>query len=362
MKFKNNEIIIVLGAGASIEADIPDSTQMIEQIQNKISSEDRSWNCFRDLYWYIRSSVFYADGLEGKTGDDVRFDIERLVDVLEQLKQKEGHALYPFIGAWSPKLIEVAGKNFHCISEFLDKILNILRTKWLALQKKESAGYYSNLLRFQEEYQYPLRVFSLNYDLCVEKVCGLKQVQRGFHERKWDWRQFDEGSHSSISLKLYKLHGSIDWYFTEDRRVTYSDTISSIQDQEIAMIFGTAYKLQYIDPFLFLAYELRKWSIDTAQAIICIGYGFRDKHINGILEQSLRHDRKRRLLAVIGPINTKTIEEERIQDLLDCQDGQIKIDTCGAKKFLNEKLNLDFISKLFPKEADLFGTISNKQS
>jgi len=362
MKFKSDEIIIVLGAGASIEAGIPDSTQMIEWIQKKISNEDRSWNCFRDLYWYIRSSVFYADGLEGKTGNDVRFDIERLVDVLEQLKQKEGHDLYPFIGAWSPKLIEVAGKNFHCISEFLDEILNILQTKWLALQKKESAGYYSNLLRFQEEYQYPLRVFSLNYDLCVEKVCGLEQVQRGFHERKWDWRQFDEGFHSSMALKLYKLHGSIDWYFTDDRTITYSDTISSIQDQEIAMIFGTAYKLQYIDPFLFLAYELRKWSIDTARAIICIGYGFKDEHINGILGQSLRHDHDRRLLAVIGPKNTENTEKERIQGVLDCQDDQIKIDIHGAKKFLNENLNLEFISELFPVEVDVFGAISNNQS
>jgi len=324
MKFKDNEIIILLGAGASIEAGIPDSTKMVAEIEEKISSNDKTWNCFLDLYRYIHSSVFYAEGLKGRSGNDVRFDIERLVNVLEQLKQKEGHALYPFIGAWNSKLSEVAGDQFLCISEFLEKILHILKTKWLPLPEIENASYYSNLLSFQKEYQFPLRIFSLNYDLCVEKVCGLEQVQRGFLERTWDWRQFDEGEDISKPLKLYKLHGSVDWYFTDDRKVTYSDSISSIQDREIALIFGTAYKLQYIDPFLFLAYELRKWSIDTAKAIICIGYGFNDEHINGILEQSLRNDTSRMLLAVIGPESSENSEKNRIQSVLKCKDRQIR--------------------------------------
>ena len=105
---------------------------------------------------------------------------------------------------------------------------------------------------------------------------------------------------------------------------------------------------------LFLAYELRKWSIDTAKAIICIGYGFNDEHINGILEQSLRNDCKRRLLAVIGPDSCQNGEEVRIQKELECQDYQIKVDTCGAQEFFRNKLNLEFISKLFPSEKNIF--------
>ena len=59
--------------------------------------------------------------------------------------------------------------------------------------------------------------------------------------------------------------------------------------------------MQYVDPFLFLAYELRRWTLDSARLIISVGYGFNDDHINGILEQSLRQNPSRKLLAIVGP-------------------------------------------------------------
>lgn len=346
---------MLLGAGASVEAGIPDSREMVRRIQDKISSTDPDWACYKNLYWYIRSSVFYADGLDGTIDDAVHFNIERLVNVLDELIKKERHTLYPFVGAWNPKLLEVTGEGFEHVHKFRNEILNILRTNWLALAKEEKASYYSGLLRFQEEYQYPLRVFSLNYDLCVEKTCDTQQVQRGFEDRVWDWRLFDETTEDTSSLLLYKLHGSVDWQFTGDNKVTYSDTPSSIPSNKIALIFGTAYKLQYIDPFLFYVYELRRWSLDSARAIICIGYGFNDDHVNGILEQSLRQDNKRRLLAVIGPRPPadQTNEQKRIFKSLNANKDQVTVLFSGAKKFLEKKLTIQSISELFPPDENL---------
>ena len=354
--FKRDEIILLLGAGASVEAGIPDSTEMVQEIENLVSSEDSNWNCFRDLYRYIRSSIFYAEGLEGRFGNNVPYNIERLVDVLGELSQKEGHTLYPFVGAWNPKLLDVAGKKFEHIRDFRSAIIDILRNEWVALPKKESAAYYSGLLQFQEEYGYPLRVFSLNYDLCVEQTCQQGEVQRGFSDRVWDWRLFDETLDDLTPLMLYKLHGSVDWYFSEDDRVTYSDSPSAIKDEDISLIFGTSYKLQYIDPFLFLAYELRRWTLDSARIIVCIGYGFNDNHINGILQQSLRQNRERKLLAVIGPSNesTTTNQKKRILELLKAQEDQIEAQACGAKEFLDSRLTIASLSELFPPEEALF--------
>lgn len=355
--FKRNEIILLLGAGASVDANIPDSNSMVQEIEKLVSDEDPKWSKFKDLYHFIRSSIFYADGLDRIFGDNVLFNIERLVNVLDELHKKERHALYPFVGAWNPKLLDVAGKKFEHIREFRGAIIDILRNKWVTLPKKESAAYYSGFLRFQEEYGYPLRVFSLNYDLCVEQTCQQEAVQRGFSDsdRVWDWRLFDETSYDPVPLMLYKLHGSVDWYL-EDGRVTYSDSPSAIKDEEIALIFGTSYKLQYIDPFLFLAYELRRWTLDSARIIVCVGYGFNDDHINGILKQSLRQDRKRIILAVIGPNNesSTTDKKRRISEILEAEEDQIKTQACRAKEFLDNHLTIASLSKLFPPEEDLF--------
>lgn len=352
--FKRDEIILLLGAGASVEAGVPDSNEMVREIQRLVSC-DPKWTRFRDLYLYVRSSIFYADGLDGRFDEEVLFNIERLVNVLEEIHKKEGHALYPFVGAWNPKLVEVAGGDFQNVREFRNAIVQILRTKWITLPEKDKAEYYQGLLRFQNEYEHPLRVFSLNYDLCIEETCGSENVQRGFDERVWDWRLF-ESPEAMLPILLYKLHGSTDWCFTEDRRVKYLDSTSSISDDDVALIFGTSYKLQYIDPFLFFTYELRRWTLDAARIIVCIGYGFNDEHINGILQQSLRQNTDRRLLAVVASSSESAEIElkKRISNLLKVDQCQIDIDASGAKGFLTSKLTLAFLLRLLPVDADPF--------
>jgi len=109
--FRRDDIVLFLGAGASVDAGMPDSSEMIERIEHLVT-QNADWTGFRDLYRYIRSSIFFADGLEGIVGESVHYNIERLVNVLEELQKKERHALYPFVGAWNPKLLEVAGDDF----------------------------------------------------------------------------------------------------------------------------------------------------------------------------------------------------------------------------------------------------------
>ena len=353
--FKHNEIILLLGAGASVEADIPDSNEMVKEIEKLVSSKDSNWSDYRNLYRYIRSSIFYADGLDGIFGNNVPFNIERLVNVLDELRKKERHTLYPFVGAWNPKLLDVAGTEFENVHKFRSSIIKILRNRWILLPKRESAAYYSGLLRFQKEYEHPLRVFSLNYDLCVEEICGRENVQRGFSNRAWDWRLFDETSEDPSPILLYKLHGSTDWHFTDDGKVTYTDSPATIDDDDTALIFGTSYKLQYVDPFLFFAYELRRWSLDDARLIVCVGYGFNDDHINGILQQSLRQNKQRKLLAVVGPLDNSNLAAKKIKisDQLKAAEEQIVANTSGAKDYLCSGLNIRSLVDLFPPEEDL---------
>ncbi len=354
--FGPDEIVVLLGAGASVDAEIPDSNKMVQEIERLVTSDDR-WSQFKDLYYYIRSSVYYAEGLKGKSGTSVRFDIERLVNVLSELRQREGHTLYPFVGAWDPKLQDLAGSQFENIGMFRRKIMGVLRKQWVALAERDRASYYRGLLEFQNEYQFPLRIFSLNYDLCVEEICDYDNVQRGFiaGERIWDWRAFDETLDDTMPLKLYKIHGSTDWYFRNDNNVAYSDSPSTIEDERSAIIFGTSYKLRYGDPFLYLAYELRRWTLDAARVIVCVGYGFGDDHINGILGQALRQNEERKLLAVIGPVDAseERAVTERIVTRLNAQDDQVIVRATGAREFLESELTIDTLAKHFPIERGL---------
>ena len=355
--FKRDEIVILIGAGASIEAEIRDSTSMIRQVEELIDDKESGWNKYRQLYHYIKSAIYYADGIKGKFEKDVLFNIERLVNTLEELNKKDEHPLYPFVGAWNPKLSEVAGTGFEKVESFRNEIVKKLRDDWIDLKVNDNATYYHGLVEFQNEYEYPLRIFSLNYDKCIEIACNDVSVERGFNRgRQWDWRLFEDYENDPKQIYLYKLHGSIDWKFDEDRNLTFLDSTTSIKPQEVAIIFGTSYKLQYIDPFLFLMYQFRKWTLDDSKLIVTVGYGFGDEHINGILGQALDRNCERKLLAV-APLDDKTGEQRQneIRLLLGGKKNPAQIECLNvkAKEFMTSALKIERLAGLFPPEPDL---------
>jgi len=366
--FKKDEVLVLLGAGASVDAGVPHSAAMVREIENAL---DNDWKQFKDLYNYVRSAIYYADGIRGTFDKEVSYNIERLVVSLDELSRREEHPLYPFIGAWNPRLAQVAGTDFSNVSEFKTKILEKLRHEWIEISNYEyAADYYKGLINFQKELNHPLRVFSLNYDLCVEKSYHAEYKEfpeRGFDkDRFWCHELLEEATPAEKSLYLYKLHGSIDWVRDPNNgKLTYSDSTSKIKVDEGELIFGTTYKLQYVDPFLFLVYQLRRLSLE-AKLLLVVGYGFGDEHINGILQQALRGGQDKRIVAVTW-FGDGLIDNERIKQtnrfrsfvskqlgLEDDQDPRLVVELSSARKFLGEELSLTAMTTHFPVEESLF--------
>lgn len=366
--FRKDEVLVLLGAGASVEADIPHSGQMIREIEESLKVGSK-WADFAELYHYVRSAIFYAEGIRGSY-EDVSYNVERLMVCLDELSRREEHPLYPFVGAWNPRLLQVAHSDFGQVARFKSEILKRLRSEWIEISDYQKADYFRGLLKFRRELEFPLRVFTLNYDLCVEKAC-IAEVgeppERGFaSDRTWNYELLDDGSNESKQLYLYKLHGSIDWLRMPDsRKLTFSDSTAKITPEQGELIFGTTYKLQYVDPYLFLAYQFRRRSLD-ARLLIAVGYGFGDEHINAIVGQALNSDPSKKLVAVTklrSDVSGKIVqaEHDKFRDfalnqlkLQATQASQIVIKGSGAKQFLSQELTLSEMAKIFPKVESVF--------
>jgi hypothetical protein len=367
--FKKDEVLVLLGAGASVDAGIPHSAAMVEEIQEALKGD---WLVFRDLYNYVRSAIFYADGIQGNFDERVSYNIERLVVALDELSRREEHPIYPFVGAWNPRLAQVAGENFCAVTEFKTKILEKLRHEWIEISNYERASYFRGLVAFQKELNFALRVFTLNYDLCVEKAYQFEYneyPERGFDKsRLWSHELLEDVTPGDKNLYLYKLHGSIDW--TRDastKKLTFSDSTSKIRVEDGELIFGTSYKLQYVDPFLFLVYQLRRLSLD-AKLLLVIGYGFGDEHINGILAQALRGSPQKRLVAVTysgerGEAQKDSAKKEFCEFVgkqlkLDGKnDPRVIVEYSTAREFLMKGLTLKEMGRHFPREEELFDEV-----
>jgi hypothetical protein len=359
---KADQIVILLGAGASYKAGIPVSNDMINSLE-QLLCEDRAWGNYRELYHFVKSAIYFADGIGGKFNNAVNYNIERLVNTLSELERKASHPLYPFIGNWNIKLMELGGTEFDEIVALKKGILGELQNNWVLLSDYSQSCYYRGLFDFRKDYEYPLRIFSLNYDLCVEKNCKTERIERGFGDtRIWDWKNFDYPEGYQPDIFLYKLHGSIDWLRDAKKRVTFSDEPAKIRSDQLEIIFGTDYKLQYIDPFLFFVYQFRQWTLE-AKLIVAVGYGFGDPHINGILGQALNiaSDSTQRKLLAVAPFPNEAHEEaqKRVAHALGVYTWeQIVIVKECAENFMQTNLTIDKLNKLFPEGRDTFSEVS----
>ena len=337
MNIKQDEIIILLGAGASADAGIPVTSKMVQDVEEFIdNNQDKDWSQFKNLYYLVKSSVEFSYGIQGK---HVNFNIETLLNILYELEKKEMHPLYPFIGSWSVRFNEIIKDDFNLIKDFKDKIIQQLKT-WIQPDNLKLLEYYKKLSEFQKQIQFPLKIFTLNYDLLIEKNLSEITIERGFDDnKKWNYKLFSERPEDP-NIYLYKLHGSLDWERDKITQIVKCvDNIPNIPD----LIFGTQYKMQYIDPYLFLFSEFRYYAL-KAKLIICIGYSFSDEHINAILSQALRNNEGTKIYSV--NIDDKNIQMKNIKLMLSCPENQIKSISKSAKDFFENELKLESFDNL----------------
>ncbi|MEQ1105853.1 SIR2 family protein [Acinetobacter ursingii] len=291
----SDSVIFILGAGASVDAKIPHASQMVINFEKILSDEKYAEE--KELYLLLKSAILFQRGLKCFIPNFL-VSIEDILNVIESLKQKQENILYPFIGNWSNQLVKTSGENFSLVDK-LDELIRGSLYKWVAPENYNYSIYYNKIGELSKSLSFPIRVFSLNYDICVEEAFkkGNYILETGFHEStyKWSYERFESPLECNIDAYLYKLHGSINWKRNEQGELMRSDSV--VENPQV--IFGTIMKLRSLDPYLFSIYELRRWSLNkNLKFIVIVGYSFSDDHINKLIQQGLSNNQDLKLIVV----------------------------------------------------------------
>lgn len=155
----------------------------------------------------------------------------------------------------------------------------------------------------------PVNIFTTNYDLfneialeqsSINYVNGfVGNVIREFSPNVYNLRIVDEEDKYRDQwnplrrfVRLYKLHGSIDWIYKEGKIIqkTYEYSSGQLLDKKNAIIYPTLEKHfeTLISPYseLFREMNINLQKADTT--LVVIGYGFADDHINNLIKQNLK--------------------------------------------------------------------------
>lgn len=336
MEIKGEHILFLLGAGASVDAGIPISNQMVNKIEELIINHN-DWKPYKDLYYYLKSSINYSDGILGKF--EVPFNVERLLIVISEIEKRESNIMYPFIGTWNIRLLDLGGNNFENIKKF-HKLIRKQLNEWVGLRSYDDANYYQSFTSLSSDVANLIKVFTLNYDMCFENIVGKdKTIELGFTKETNEWHQSNFENIEGKHYNLYKLHGSIDWYISEEK-LYKSQKIES----EPELIFGIQHKMTSVDPYFYYSSVLRNSCFNEAKIIVVIGYSYADEYVNVILSQAINSRSELRIINV-APLFNKNAQNEidficqRLN--LKNKNQLINIDIT-SKEFLTNTMNKEF--------------------
>ena len=99
-----------------------------------------------------------------------------------------------------------------------------------------------------------------------------------------------KGNHPARTVRIWKVHGSLDWFEDEQGQVVslpIRETLPSGFTPLIVTPGISKYERTHDEPFRS-AIQGADASLKTANAVLCVGYGFRDRHIQPKLVERCR--------------------------------------------------------------------------
>lgn len=170
-----------------------------------------------------------------------------------------------------------------------------------------------------------LKVVTTNYDRMAEYAIdqALLKCNTGF---SGEYQKSFTGFHRNPTdqVELLKVHGSLDWFLSDDVNVvSIPDIISEQTTLTPLMVTPGARKYEHThnDPFRSTIARA-DIAFETASSILCVGYGFNDNHIHSKLNDKLRQGKAPILIATrtLSDSAMKFIKSARVANVIGIEE------------------------------------------
>ena len=138
----------------------------------------------------------------------------------------------------------------------------------------------------------PIEIFTPNYDLLIESSLESKKIPYfdgfvGSRNAFFDLYSMEYETLPSRWVKLWKLHGSINWWNTEDGAVFRGYHCDGDENTQMIYPSHLKYSQSRRMPYLAMQDRLSNFLSKGQSVLIICGYSFVDQHLNEIIMQRL---------------------------------------------------------------------------
>ena len=346
-------VAFLIGSGFSVPYGLPTG----KQLNNLILNIDRDSITFD----YSGKLAISMDGVKHSTGS--QYEECLMFCSLAMKEYSKSHMFdyeqfYDFIrgdGIYDPVYQKLAQPFLHMFIDYNQLVFAMKSVYNQLIEHKLSSGRrieikggesvsdklwkYENFTKYLDKLSndYIVDVFSLNHDLLIENLTRTNWLQHesisdGFHSyrspfygelvyngMKYDCRLEEYKAYYNTAIRLYKLHGSLDYlmfkrsdingFFRNDKmiKIPYGIGVEKAKKQDKHrlgytedwieyshdFLSGTLSKINhYNDSFYKKLFKRFRISLNQAKCLIVIGYGGRDSEINKYVLENFDYSNK----------------------------------------------------------------------
>lgn len=352
--------IFFIGAGASVPFGIPTMTEMVANFEEKTKEPHFG-------------PGYVVQAIKNNLRDYKSFDIEALITVLQDITNYEtvseaifNHPslhFYTYNGYKNfAASVQTLGRQHRNeakqilvdVKDFIVESCSIKNKPYEIY--KELFG--SGLLRYDFDYIKAINsgqadidncIFTTNYDLVLEAYCSNFDIdcEKGETRRLLSIDSSNQNlyGHSFNAHRIYKLHGSINWYtdehgvmrwISEPVRAGKTTSLGHKVEKEF-LLYPAFTKYTFREPFYTMFHYLKKCLVECKVCCV-VGYSFRDEDILSLFHDALMINTHLNIV-IIDPYAEK-IKEEKFHNYTDkvhTIPGMFSVDTAGQLKSIEYK-------------------------
>ncbi len=284
-----DRLVTIVGSGLSCAEGLPGMKALAEKLKEKIPDYI---NDMDEKIWENISDCLESDGLEGallkhKPTETIESAIVKVT--AEYILSEEQIVIEKCI--IDGKKLKLSYLLPH-ISPSSLKVARIITTN------------YDRLIEFAAEYEnwgvdsMVIGRYWGKHDPASSKGSLIKHIRKNNKNSRVIYQDH---------IELFKPHGSLDWFMNGDNPIM--SCIGNLKDPLIITPGVGKYKKGYNEPFDTHREKGNK-AIDDSSAILCIGYGFNDEHLQTHLMRKIKSGTKTLILVRELTKNTAEIIEE----------------------------------------------------
>lgn len=274
---RSRKVCLFIGAGAAKACGLPDISELEARVLEELG--DKGEAAFTSL-------------LEGRNFEEALSRLRRIESLLEA-----GGTIDGLSGEEAKKLD----------TQICQETVKALNIEQATLEPMRNLAAWIK----RTDYHKPIEVFTVNYDLLLEKALedqrapyfdGFIGSLRGrFHtDLVEEWPGDTTGRLPATFARLWKLHGSVNWAWSEEESKREVVRLGSpVPGGRAAAIYpaDTKYEESRRVPFVVLQDRFRR-SLNKSETVVIIsGYSFGDAHLNELLFEAAARRPRSELIA-----------------------------------------------------------------